>query len=253
MIAVRVPEDRALASPIGRASPVAKLVLVGTWMAGMALTTDPRPPLILGTIGLAASIVLGRVRLAALATALAPLAFAALTVGLFNALLNPANGDASLAALASLGPIRVTAPAVAAGVAIACRVGAVAVLGIAFALTTDTTRLVDSLVQQVRVPERFAYGALAAFQAIPRLAEDLVSLREARRIRGLRASWHPRILVGLLVLAIRRADRMAVAMDARGFGSGPRSRYRVERGSRADAALLAAGWVILVAAMLVAR
>jgi energy-coupling factor transport system permease protein len=253
MIAVRVPDDRALASPIGRTSPVAKLVLVGTWMAGMALTTDPRPPLVLGAIGLVASAVFGRVRLGALAAALAPLAFAALTVGFFNAMLNPANGDASLAAIASLGPIRVTAPAVAAGVAIACRVGAVAILGIAFALTTDTTRLVDALVQQVRVPERFAYGALAAFQAIPRLAEDLVSLREARRIRGLRASWHPRILVGLLVLAIRRADRMAVAMDARGFGSGPRSRYRVEAGSRADAVMLAAGWVILVAAMLVAR
>ena len=59
--------------------------------------------------------------------------------------------------------------------------------------------------------------------------------------------------VGLLVLAIRRADRMAVAMDARGFGSGPRSRYRVERWSRTDAALLAAGWVILVAAILVVR
>ena len=253
MIAVRVPEDRALASPIGRRSPVAKLVLVGMWMAGMALTTDPRPPLILGAIGLTASIVLGRVRPAALATALAPLAFAALTVGLFNALLNPANANATLATVASVGPIRVTAPAVAAGVAIACRVGAVAVLGIAFALTTDTTRLVDSLVQQLRVPERFAYGALAALGAIPRLAEDLVSLREARRIRGLRASWHPRILVGLLVLAIRRADRMAAAMDARGFGSGPRSRYRVERWSRTDAALLAAGWVILVAAMLVPR
>ena len=253
MIAVRAPEDRALASPIGRASPVAKLLLVGAWMAGLALTRDPRPPLILGAIGMAASVVLGRVRPAALAAALAPLGFAALTVGLFNALLNPANGDASLAALVSLGPIRLTAPAVGAGAAIACRVGAVAVLGIAFALTTDTTRLVDALVQQAGVPERFAYGALAAFQAIPRLAEDLVSLREARRIRGLRASWHPRILVGLLVLAIRRADRMAVAMDARGFGSGPRSRYRVERGSRSDVVLLGAGGVILVAAMLIGR
>ena len=126
-------------------------------------------------------------------------------------------------------------------------------LGIAFALTTDTTRRVDALVQRAGVPERFAYGALAAFQAIPRLAEDLVSLRDARRIRGLRASWHPRILVGLLVLAIRRADRMAVAMDARGFGSGPRSRYRVERGSWSDVAFLGAGGVILVAAMLMGR
>jgi energy-coupling factor transport system permease protein len=253
VIAVRAPEDRSLASPLGRISPVAKLVLVATWVAGLALTTDPRPPLMLGAIGLAAAVVLGRVRPASLAVALAPLAFATLTVGFFNALLNPANGNPALAVVASLGPIRLTAPAVLAGVALACRVGAVAALGIAFALTTDTTRLVDALVQQARVPERFAYGALAAFQAVPRLAEDFVALREARRIRGLRTTWHPRILVGLLVLAIRRADRLAVAMDARGFGSGPRTRYRVERWSLPDAALLGAGSVVLVAAMVFGR
>jgi energy-coupling factor transport system permease protein len=129
----------------------------------------------------------------------------------------------------------------------------VAALGIAFGLTTDTTRLVDALVQQAHMPERFAYGALAAFQAIPRLAEDLVALREARRIRGLRASWHPRILVGLLVLAIRRADRLAVAMDARGFGSGQRTRFRSVEWSLADGVLLGAGVAVLVAAMALGR
>jgi energy-coupling factor transport system permease protein len=30
----------------------------------------------------------------------------------------------------------------------------------------------------------------------------------------------------LLVLAIRHGDRMALSMDARAFGSGPRTRYR---------------------------
>jgi energy-coupling factor transport system permease protein len=253
VIAVRAPEEPSLASPLGRASPVAKLLLVAAWMAGLAVTTDPRPPLALGAVALAAAVGLGRVRPATLAVALAPLGFAALTVGLFNALLNPANGDPGLAVAASLGPVRLTAHAVGAGVALACRVGAVAALGIAFGLTTDTTRLVDALVQQVRVPERFAYGALAAFGAIPRLAGDLIALREARRIRGLRASWHPRIIVGLLVLAIRHADRLAVAMDARGFGSGPRTRYRTVRWSGLDGALLGAGSVILAAALLLGR
>jgi energy-coupling factor transport system permease protein len=253
VIAIRAPEEDALKSPLGRTSPLAKLLLVTAWMAGLAITTDPRPPLALGAIALATALALGRVRLASLAVALGPLGVAALTVGFFNAVLNPANGDPGLAAVASLGPIRLTGPAVGAGVALACRVGAVAALGIAFALTTDTTRLVDALVQQARIPERFAYGALAAFQAVPRLAQDLVALREARRIRGLRASWHPRILVGLLVLAIRHADRVAVAMDARGFGSGPRTRYRAVRWSGLDGALLGAGSVILVAALVLVR
>ena len=74
------------------------------------------------------------------------------------------------------------------------RVVAIATVGAVFALTTDSTKLVDSLVQQARVPERFAYGTLAAYQAIPRFAEDLATLRQARRIRGLRGGWHPRLL-----------------------------------------------------------
>jgi energy-coupling factor transporter transmembrane protein EcfT len=126
----------------------------------------------------------------------------------------------------TLGPWRITLEALDAGVGLGLRVIAIGAVGAVFALTTDSTRLVDSLVQQAHVPERFAYGALAAYGAIPRFGSDLANLRAARRMRGLRGSWHPRILVGLLVLAIRHGDRMALAMDARAFGSGPRSRYR---------------------------
>jgi energy-coupling factor transport system permease protein len=105
------------------------------------------------------------------------------------------------------------------------------------------------LVQQAHVPERFAYGALAAYQAVPRFAEDLSTLRQARRIRGLRGSWHPRLLLGLLVLAIRHGDRLALAMDARAFGSGPRTRYRVVSWHALDGVVAVASAFVLVGAL----
>ena len=77
----------------------------------------------------------------------------------------------------------------------------------------------------------------------------MTTLRQARRIRGLRWSWHPRLLVGLLVLAIRHGDRLALAMDARAFGSGPRSRYRVVRWSWLDLAVPVGALVVLVVAL----
>ena len=133
---------------------------------------------------------------------------------------------------------------------LALRVLAIATVGAVFALTTDSTKLVDSLVQQARVPERFAYGTLAAYQAIPRFAEDLATLRQARRIRGLSGGWHPRLLVSLLVLAIRHGDRKALAMDARAFGSVPRSAYRVVVWGAYDVWIALAGlfvaWAVLV-------
>ena len=249
MIAIAEPADRQLASPLGRASPLLKLGIAVGWLLGLALTLDPVPPAVIVGVTLGAGLVLGRIPPGRLAAGLAPLWTAALGIGLFNALFSASNGDLSLPLVAQLGPLRLTDAAVAAGVGLALRVLAIASVGVVFGLTTDSTRLVDSLVQQGRVPERFGYGALAAYQAIPRLADDLATLRQARRMRGLRGGWHPRLLVGLLVLAIRHGDRLALAMDARAFGSGPRSRFRVVRWSWLDLLLAAGAAAVLVLAL----
>lgn len=247
MIAVQARTDRVAASPLGRASPLATLAVAVAWLVALATTTDPRPPAFVAIVAIAAALALGRVPPTDLARGIAPLWLAALSVGLFNALLSPANGDPSAAVVVAIGPLRLTAPAVAGGVALALRVVAIVAVGVAWARVTDPTHLTDALVQQARLPERFAYGALAALQAIPWLAEDLVALREARRMRGLRATWHPRILVGLLVLAIRRGDRLAVAMDARGFSTTGRTRYRIVRWSALDGAVVVVGLAVLAA------
>ena len=249
MIAARELGERQIASPLGRASPLAKLGVAVAWLVGMATTLDPRPPLVLAGIALLAGLTVGRIGPRALLLGLAPLWLAAAGIFVFNALFSAANGDPLGVEVLRFGPLRLTQAAVAGAVGIGVRVLAIGAIGVVFGLTTDPTRLVDSLVQQGHVPERFAYAALAAYGAIPRFAADLATLRQARRIRGLRGEWHPRVLIGLLVLAIRRADRMAIAMDARGFGTGPRSRYREVRWGPIDAAVAVAGLVVLLVAL----
>jgi energy-coupling factor transport system permease protein len=242
------PSEVQLRSVLGRTSPLVKLAVALGWLVGLALTVRLLPPAFVTIAVLLAGRLLGDVPWAKLFAGVAPLWIAALGVGLFNALFSASNTDPTEAVAFVLGPFHVTWSALAAGAGLAARVIAIASVGVVFAQTTDSTRLVDSLVQQAHAPERFAYGALAAYQALPRLADQLQDLRQARRIRGLRWSWHPRLLVGLLVLAIRHGDRLALAMDARAFGSGPRSRYRVVRWTWLDAAIgLGAVLVILVA------
>jgi len=247
VIAIPTRADRVAASPLGRANPLGTLAVALAWLLALATTTDPRPPLLVAVLAVAVTLVLGRVPPADLARGLAPLWLAALSVGLFNALLSPANGDPTATVVLALGPVSVTEPALQAGLALGLRVVAIVAIGVGWGRVTDPTHLTDALVQQGRLPERFAYGALAALQAIPWLAEDLVALREARRMRGLRASWHPRILVGLLVLAIRRGDRLAVAMDARAFAAPGRTRYREVRWAALDTLVLVAGLGVLAA------
>ena len=164
-----------------------------------------------------------------------PLWSVAAVVVISNIVFGAANTDPIATEVARIGPLRVTQEAIATATAVGARVIAIASVGVVFALTTEPTRLVDALVQQAHVSDRFAYGALAAYQAVPRFADDLTTLRQARRIRGLRRGVASAAPLGLLVLAIRHGDRVALAMDARGFGSGPRTHYRVVRWTWGDA------------------
>lgn len=253
MIVARDLAPAQLDSVLGRTSPVLKLVIALVMLIGLATTGAWAPPIVLAAVAVIAALTLGRVPPGELARGLAPLWLAAVGLAFFNTLFGVANADPSSTTVLTLGPWRVTVEAIDAGVGLGLRVVAIGAVGAVFALTTDSTRLVDALVQQARVSERFAYGALAAYGALPRFGEDLANLRAARRMRGLRGSWHPRIFVGLLVLAIRHGDRMALAMDARAFGSGSRSRYREVRWGRLDLVVGLGAVVALVGVLATAR
>ena len=250
------PRDLApaqLDSPLGRTSPVLKLAIAIGWFLGLATTIEILPPLVIAGVAVGSALVIGSVPAADLARAVAPVWLAAAGLAFFNTLFAAVNADPTAIAIAQLGPFRITAPALSAGIGLGLRLISIGAVGAAFVLTTDSTRLADSLVQQARLSPRFAYGALAAYQALPRFGEDLATLRQARRIRGLRGGWHPRLLVGLLVLAIRHGDRIALAMDARAFGSGPRTAYREVRWTRLDLAVGLAAMVVLVVALAAGR
>jgi energy-coupling factor transport system permease protein len=246
VIGPSILDERRLGSTLGRISPLVKLGIAVGWLIGLAFTTEHLPPILLTVVALAAGLTLGRIPVGALVRAILPLWTVAAVVVVSNIAFGAANTAPDAVVVATIGPLTISAMAITTATALGLRVIAIASVGAVFALTTDPTRLVDSLVQQARLPERFAYGALAAYQAIPRFGEDLVALRDARRLRGLRWSWHPSLAVNLLVLAIRHGDRVALAMDARAFGSGPRTRYREIRWGPADIILSVTAAVILL-------
>lgn len=239
-------------SVLGRTNPLVKLGIALAWLVGLGLTLDVRPPLMLTLIALVAGLELGSIRTDTLARRLAPFTVAALLIGLTNLLFSTHNPDPAATEILRIGPLRITQEALEAAAGLAARVVSIVSVGAVFALTTDATYLVDSLVQLGYVSPRFAYGLLAAYQAVPRLADDLTTLRGARRLRGLR-EWDPRLLVGLLVRAIRHADQLSIAMDARGFGTGPRTSYRLVSWTRLDAIVGGAALLILVVALVVSR
>jgi energy-coupling factor transport system permease protein len=183
------------------------------------------------------------------------LAFALIMVAVVNAVFAAHHSGRQLL---DLGPVRVTTGSAAAGLGIALRALGIGLPGIVVLAATDPVDLADSLVQQMRIPAKFAYGTLAALRLLPLLAEEWTVIAMARRARGVEAG---RSLVralrlfgsqvfALLVIAIRRGTRLATAMDARGFDSGlPRSVARRQVVTSADWLMVAASVLLSVAAL----
>ena len=109
------------------------------------------------------------------------------------------------------------------------RIAAIVSLALIVGLSTTGPDLVRAGVQQLRVPYRIGYTALAAFRFVPRFGYELEIIRQAHRVRGSHGGRGPiaavhrwaGYIVPLLAGAIRHAERVALAMDARAFGAYP--------------------------------
>ncbi|BAS29239.1 transporter [Limnochorda pilosa] len=149
-----------------------------------------------------------------------------------------------------LGPLVATREGLQRGLLLGARL---ALLALAGALVTATTsplalsrgleRLLSPLGRAgVRVPDLSLVLAIA-LQFIPILAGEAYRLRLARQARGEAVSgagsWRralatASVLVPLFASALRRADRLAEAMEARGYRGAPRSSLRPYRWRAAD-------------------
>jgi energy-coupling factor transport system permease protein len=235
------PDPAAL---LARANPLAKLLAALALMAILFVSIDPITPAVV-LAGLAAAVPLTGLSPRDLLQRVWPILLAALVVGILNVAFAPRQSGAAL----QLGPLRMGADTVLAGLALALRLMAIALSGVLALVTTDPTDLADALVQQARVPPRFAVGALAAARLMPILASEWQTLAMARRARGVSAGGSPLVairlafarLLAMLVSAVRRGTRLAIAMESRGFGSRPcRSVARPQRFAAGDWALVAA-------------
>ncbi|BCT77724.1 ABC transporter [Sinomonas cyclohexanicum] len=238
-------------SPLARANPVAKLAAGLCITIALLFSVDWVSASVALVCELALVPLLG-VRPSTLVRRTWPLIAAAALAAYSTALLGAKTGPVWL----QIGPVTFTEHSVLAGVAIGLRGLAIALPGVFLLFSTDPTDLADGLAQKLRLPSRFVLGALAGMRLVGLLVEEWRTLGLARRARGVGSGHSPvdrfRAFLGqafaLLVQAIRRATRLAVAMEARGFGGmvdgrpAPRTWARESSFSRLDA------WVVVVGA-----
>ncbi|HTI29675.1 MAG TPA: energy-coupling factor transporter transmembrane component T [Methylomirabilota bacterium] len=226
------PDPRAL---LARANPVAKLGAAAILMGILFIGSGPVTPAIV-LAGLVAAVPLTGLALRTILLRTWPLLLAALTVGVLNVVLAPASGDG---------------PDFANGAALGLRLLGIALSGVIALATTEPTELADSLQQQAHLPPRLAVGVLAAVRTLPIMAIEWQLIGMARRARGVSGGRSPLAaarlsfgkLLALLVGAVRRATRLALAMDARGFDTA------TSRTIARPQAVRPADWGLLLAAV----
>lgn len=246
---VALPPTIPMASWLRRAHPLALLCASAVIAGGLIVTLDTVSASVAAGLVLMLTLFTG-LPAKKLAIRMLPIGLAALTSAVSIALYGQTAGDVFL----SWGWLEVSQGSVELAIATALRIVAIATPAVVLFTGINATRLADGLTQLWRLPDRFVSGALAAMRLVQLLGADYALLGRIRRSRG-RGDlfWWRRLPVDvftLLVIALRRADTLAVAMEARGFGGGvPRTHYRVSRWTPLDTGIVAVGAAIAFCAI----
>jgi len=210
-------------------NPLSKVAAVAPAMLLLVFVRDLATPASFLFLGYVVVLIGARMttRTAALLFLAVPVGVLAIGLG-FSVWVDAGRVD-DTAAVLQVGGWTLFAGALQVGFATALRLGAILSLALIGGLTTTGPDLVRASIQQLRVPYRIGYTALAAYRFVPRFGHELAVIRAAHRVRGhhggrgpfarLARGWG--YIVPLLAGAIRHAERVALAMDARAFGAHP--------------------------------
>ncbi len=144
-------------------------------------------------------------------------------------MLHPGGAFSGGDVLFSIWSFQVTTDSFQAGISLGLRSLSFAALSLLFILTTDSTKFMLSLMQQCKLPPKITFGILAGYRFLPTFRYELQVLRQAHRIRGVgrargvkeRLQQFRRYAIPLLANAIRKAERVALAMESKGFTGEP--------------------------------
>lgn len=241
-------------SPLARRNPSIKLGVVFLVSLAVMFVLDPVTPALLYLLAVGAVVAFARVPARTLLVGHLPFIAFGFGVLLVNVLSRPGT------VLWQAGPLRATAEGLSVGGALALRTLLIGVLAIGFLSSTDGVALMHSLRENARLSPRVAYSVLAGYRMLQDMPREWATIQHAHAVRApLRSDGRlprgprhlARVIFTLLVVTVRRGERMAQALESRGLGLTPRTTWRPVPVERADW-LVAAAVLATVAAVVAA-
>jgi energy-coupling factor transport system permease protein len=245
------------ARPLGRVNPLSKLAAALVFIVLITALFDARTQAIVLVLTSLSLLVLERVPPLRLLWVMAPFAMMGFGFWWTSVVFQRQSADY----LQSLGRFSLlNNPGFDAGFVVFLRAINYGAISYLFVYSTRPADLAIGLMQNLRMPPALAYSIFTAVQFMPALRADLRQLRLARNLRSVdgRTRWrdlpaaYAGMLVPLLAGAIRRAQRSAISMEARGLAHPmTRSYLRQSTFGRHDVVFLAVA-AVLAAAIVVA-
>lgn len=238
----------AVATMLSLLHPLPKLVVCAIWLVASIFVFDPNFQLGIVAVAVFALIVLERrspLLVFALMIPFALFGFGFLTTAtLFR--------QESDFALRMAGETPFGSQAFSAGIVLFLRAIACGMVSAVFVLTTEPGRFIKALMANWKLSPRIGYALFSALHLVPDLAAEAQQIRLAR---AMKKGKPPRrfpgpletasLIVPLLAFAIRRASRAAIAMEARGLGSGSRTIMGAPHAGVGDVVFVAASLLLL--------
>lgn len=208
-------------------NPTVKLGTLIVAAAVVVFVTDPYTPAILWMLAVVTALWAGNVPWRGLALAHVALAGFALSLFAGNLLLR-----SSGPVIGTIGPIEITEGSLHIAGSLAIRTFYLGTISLVLVTTTDPVRLMTSLNQHAKLPAGAAYAVLAGMRVLEQLPREWTTIRCTQALREPhRATRAPsrapqpvaRAVFALLVSSVRKAERLSIALESRGVGSGPRT------------------------------
>lgn len=163
--------------------------------------------------------------------------------------------------LFKFGFVHITVESLVRGLHLSLRTLVVSFFGLSIAFSSQVITVFYSFMQHLRVKPKIAYAFMAAFRMLPMIIESFFQLRNALKMRyqiiqkqhyrGIRRIFH--LLIPLLSQNMRKAHRLSVAMEMKGFRDGPRTYYYKTSFSFRDLGLIGCVIVIVTFAFLLSQ
>jgi len=252
-------------SPLHRLDPRARILLVLLFMIGLTAARSPFG-LLLGLAAALAGWRAARVPIGPLFRGWRSALPFLLLLAVLQILFRSSEGEQ---VLVKLGPLPVTDGDLLAGLILVLRFSAyIAILGLAAAVMSESevTQGLEALLRPLAALRIPVYDLVMVVQVtlrfFPLLSQTAERIAKAQASRG--ANWQPAgwnliqrvrqiapLIVPLFITSLRRAENMALAMDARGYGALPVRTSLVTLHYRRADALAVILVILIVAAMLI--